>query len=1156
MRLTIFILFMLGFGFVAKAQSNLLEDNGGFEENDLAWTDVVNDWFYKRWGESTMNTSRNAEAARTGDFGVSISISGTGGTAVAGMAGIRREVTGLTANNDYSLKFHIKAENTGDQEVLVSITDFQANPTVNIANQTLSYQGGSWQEVELLFSTDVQGSDYAQIRFDIDFRSRDDKYYIDDFSLVTTVIKTPQTITFEPLPQKQIGDQDFQLTAQASSGLEISYSSSNTNVATVIGSMVSIIGDGVTEITATQPGNETFAPADAVVQALTVIDPNKSEQSIDFPEIPGKVFGDEPFDLSATASSELEVVYGVVDGPVSLNGSQLSILGAGTATVKAFQHGNETYRAANPVDRSFEIAKAAQVITIDNIPDKGVSTRPFDINAQSTSGLDLEYTVTGPASINGKTIKLNGTEGTVEITALQAGNGNYKSASTSTSFEVVACTTEGVSCFDGVFYVSKEGDDSNEGTATAPFLTIQRAANEMLEGETCIIGEGVYRETINPQSDHVVFKAADGEKVTISAFDEIGSWTLHNGSVYVADLPVSLGDHNLVMYGNKPMNLARWPNKSNFEPFDLQAEKGTGTDTEISNAAIPDQDFESGGVLWFLGKSRWTSWRRKISSNPAGGIGYATLPGDWFLGGSHNPSNGGEYILLNSLKALDVEGEWYVNGTDKKVYFRAPGSEDLSGKKVEVRQRITAFQIDGKTGIEIEGVKIMGGNIVLGNAKNCVIKNCEILYGNHSIASEGNGHQQSFRPGTASIDMGNNATDNVIESNNIQWGSGSGIIVRGTNNIIKNNYIGNFNYLGSYEAPIRLSGKNQVLFNEIYNAGRDAINGGGNGAEIAYNNIHHSNLINDDCGGIYMCCGKFGDTRIHHNWIHDITSRNENYSSYKATGVYLDNTTEDVVVDHNVLWGLEWAGIQINWAGTNLRIYNNTIWSTDAPNSSSMGRWVNGYEFSNVQVYNTLANDGEFHATDEQKSVVLPSEADPFEGMDVLNFMPKDGSAAIDAGLKIEGYTDGYIGQSPDAGAYERGATYWVPGPDWVLADEGENDCNGVAGGSAFIDKCGSCVGGNTGLESEEGDCVKVVAGLEEFSKMTIFPNPGKGILRINGNNQGLEYQLNSLEGRHIDRGYVGSGVDVINLPFLPKGLYILNLRDDSYQRSMKIIIE
>ena len=62
---------------------------------------------------------------------------------------------------------------------------------------------------------------------------------------------------------------------------------------------------------------------------------------------------------------------------------------------------------------------------------------------------------------------------------------------------------------------------------------------------------------------------------------------------------------------------------------------------------------------------------------------------------------------------------------------------------------------------------------------------------------------------------------------------------------------------------------------------------------------------------------------------------------------------------------------------------------------------------------------------------------------DNLNFRPHPDSALVDAGLVIDGITDGYVGSAPDIGAYEYGGEYWVPGITWNVAD---------AFGDGFVD--------------------------------------------------------------------------------------------------------
>ena len=79
-----------------------------------------------------------------------------------------------------------------------------------------------------------------------------------------------QTITFDPLATKSILDSSFELNASASSGLPVVYASSNSAVATVSGSTVTIVGAGVTTITASQSGNSVYLAATDVTQNLTV----------------------------------------------------------------------------------------------------------------------------------------------------------------------------------------------------------------------------------------------------------------------------------------------------------------------------------------------------------------------------------------------------------------------------------------------------------------------------------------------------------------------------------------------------------------------------------------------------------------------------------------------------------------------------------------------------------------------------------------------------------------------------------------------------------------------------------------------------------------------------------------------------------------------
>lgn len=91
--------------------------------------------------------------------------------------------------------------------------------------------------------------------------------------LTGNIIKGTQTITFADLAVKTTADAPFSLTANASSGLTITYTSSDLDVATIAGDLVIITGIGVTQITATQAGNSNYEPAVSVIRPLGVVAP-------------------------------------------------------------------------------------------------------------------------------------------------------------------------------------------------------------------------------------------------------------------------------------------------------------------------------------------------------------------------------------------------------------------------------------------------------------------------------------------------------------------------------------------------------------------------------------------------------------------------------------------------------------------------------------------------------------------------------------------------------------------------------------------------------------------------------------------------------------------------------------------------------------------
>lgn len=89
--------------------------------------------------------------------------------------------------------------------------------------------------------------------------------------LTGTIIKADQTITFAALPAKVSTDEPFSLTAFSSSGLPISYMSSDPDIATVMDSTLTIVAGGTTMITASQAGDTNYNAAVSVMQNQAVL---------------------------------------------------------------------------------------------------------------------------------------------------------------------------------------------------------------------------------------------------------------------------------------------------------------------------------------------------------------------------------------------------------------------------------------------------------------------------------------------------------------------------------------------------------------------------------------------------------------------------------------------------------------------------------------------------------------------------------------------------------------------------------------------------------------------------------------------------------------------------------------------------------------------
>jgi hypothetical protein len=92
----------------------------------------------------------------------------------------------------------------------------------------------------------------------------------------------------------------------------------------------------------------------------------QQSQTITFPNPGTRTYGAAPVALTATASSGLAVTYTVVSGPAAVNGSLLTITGAGSVSVQADQAGNVNWLPAPPVQGTFVVNQAVLTVIADD----------------------------------------------------------------------------------------------------------------------------------------------------------------------------------------------------------------------------------------------------------------------------------------------------------------------------------------------------------------------------------------------------------------------------------------------------------------------------------------------------------------------------------------------------------------------------------------------------------------------------------------------------------------------------------------------------------------------------------------------------------------------------------------------------------------------
>lgn len=616
---------------------------------------------------------------------------------------------------------------------------------------------------------------------------------------------------------------------------------------------------------------------------------------------------------------------------------------------------------------------------------------------------------------------------------------------------------------DGVV-VRKTGSDAFPCTDAQPCFTVQRGVNVTPVGGTLTVGAGTYREAITPPisgtlGNPITIKAETGATVVISGLEDAGAgWTLHTGNIWKKNLtlpnPLNFDEDvdgsagnimaNQVFKDGEMMHQARYPDVSTPEDYlDKSKYRAIGSTSLFSQTQITDAGIPAGinGAKLFV--QGWFLSQTSTLTNQVGStITYSPL----YIADANFRKF---YYLTDHLALLNTAKEWhYQSGV---LYFWQPGGGSPTG--VEYKARSWAFDLSGKSYINIEGINFIGCDPVKTTTSGSTINldKSVISYPNYAfiISDAGANYTRAADQSGVKILAPNSSITNCT----IKYAGAMGVWL-GTNCTADNNLIYDVNWLGMFGAPFKpWPGTNgqKILHNTSYRAGRGHVelsSADANNMEIAYNDFSYHNMVSIDGGAIYSQAHKnHTGSRFHHNWFHHTAVvRIGSLNGIQICGVYLDQMSGPAAIDHNVHWNGDEADYYtelknvegtIEVTGPKL-IYNNTFEGAN----TSLGYYQSYVSYGNppapkidIQRNNIYSAGIDARVSTANVANSIMSTTDPlYIGGSLatdkgLYFQLQAGSPAINAGTSSIGspYTDGVIG-NPDAGAYERTVTPWVPG--------------------------------------------------------------------------------------------------------------------------------
>ncbi|MHA4807306.1 hypothetical protein ACX0G9_04345 [Flavitalea flava] len=396
--------------------------------------------------------------------------------------------------------------------------------------------------------------------------------------------KAAQTISFPTLADKALADPDYSPGATASSGLTVSYISSDPSIATPVNGKIHLTGGGTVTITAQQTGDVNYLPATDVSHPLTVVAIVTGQ--IVWSDIV-KNYGDADFDPGATSNNPQKMDFVIADVTVAeILAGRIHILKAGHTTISVSQPADASHTATSATI-NLDVYPVQQVIQFPAIPLKTALDGDFPGGAVSgygmpftASGLTVSYLSSDPtvAVINDGIIHIL-KSGTTIITAQQGGSEDFLAAPAVSNTLFVVKDTQSI-VFPAMNARMLGDTDFNPGATASSGLLITYTISDpaiasIVNGQLHLKHTGVVQITASQPGNEKYQQADDVYQVL----------TINPGP----DKPFPSGD-SLVAYCSSATTLqvnvyASTDQRANLQVFDLYGHQLFNKEVSLSGQA-------------------------------------------------------------------------------------------------------------------------------------------------------------------------------------------------------------------------------------------------------------------------------------------------------------------------------------------------------------------------------------------------------------------------------------------------------------------------------------------------------------------------------------------------------------------------------------------